>query len=66
MNLSKLKEKRLNFNYTQKQMADRLGIGEKTYNRKELGVYNFKVSEIREIRLIFNLDMEELEEIFYC
>jgi len=45
-------------------MAELLGISEKSYRNKENGLYQFKMEEISIIASIFNLNPEEIKNIF--
>ena len=46
MNTKKLKQARLNVNLTQHEVAKKIGISTKTYNRKELGMADFSLHEV--------------------
>ncbi|MBS4534473.1 helix-turn-helix transcriptional regulator [Clostridium sp. D2Q-14] len=65
MNSNKLKGIRIAKGYTQKQMAIKLGMAIRTYNRKELGIVEFNRAEIQKIAQILNLSLDEMNEIFF-
>lgn len=61
----KLKGKRVMKGYTQKALAEKMHMSEKTYNRKELGLIEFNRSEILSLVEILNLNVFEVDEIFF-
>lgn len=56
----KLKGIRVQNNFTQEEMAEKLHISKATYARKENGVCGFNTFEINEILKIFKVSYEEL------
>ena len=62
---SKLKSLRVLNNINQDRMAELLGIGKTTYVFKENGKKEFKLSEVKKIKEIFNLSSSEVEQIFF-
>ncbi|MBC8580107.1 helix-turn-helix transcriptional regulator [Zhenhengia yiwuensis] len=64
MNNELLKKARNQANLTQKEVAEKLGIATKTYNRKELGVIDFTRKEILKLIHILNLSAKEFNKIF--
>ena len=56
----KLKGLRVQNNYTQEEMAEKLNISKATYARKENGVSGFNSFEITEILNIFGVRYEEI------
>lgn len=65
MNTNMLKSKRVLLGYTQKDMANYVGISEKTYNFKEKGKIFFKPNEIISISGKLNLTIKEINKIFF-
>jgi DNA-binding XRE family transcriptional regulator len=65
MNTRKLKSVRVEKNHTQKSLARAVGMSEKTYNRKELGIIDFTRSEMLNISNILGLNIEMVNEIFF-
>lgn len=65
MNSNKLKGIRVSKGYTQEKMATKLEMATKTYNRKELGNVEFNRSEISEIAAILELNLTDINEIFF-
>jgi len=59
---AKLRGLRAERGYTQRDIAEKLGIGVATYRKKELGENDFTVSEAREIGRIFD---REPDSIFF-
>lgn len=51
--------------YTQVEMAKKLSITQKTYNRKELGIVDFNLREVTRIIEILKLDVENVYGIFF-
>lgn len=64
MDYMRLKGARVAKGFTQEDMAERLDISTKTYNRKELGIVEFNRREIVELVEALNLTREEAGEIF--
>lgn len=65
MGLRMLKVKRMIIGLTQADVAKKLGINVKSYNFKENGRSKFTLKELREMTEIFNLNEEEIREIFF-
>ena len=56
----KIKEYRIIKWYTQKELADILGIKQNTYSDKERGKTNFTIDEIKIIKELFNTTYDDL------
>lgn len=65
MNLMELKIARIRKELTQKELAEKLGMAEVSYNRKEQGIREFSREEIEKLALLLNLDMDKVNEIFF-
>ena len=65
MNSNLLKSKRVLLGCTQKDMANYIGISEKTYNFKEKGKIYFKPNEIIAISGKLKLTIKEINKIFF-
>ena len=65
MNNELLKKARNQANLTQKEVAEKLWIATKTYNRKELGIIDFTRKEILKLIHILNLSSKEINKIFF-
>lgn len=65
MNSKELKKARGNVDLTQCEVAKKLGIATKTYNRKELGLTEFTRKEILQLFNILYLSAEEFDMIFF-
>lgn len=65
INTSLLKSKRTLFQVSQRKLAESLGISKITYSLKENGKYEFTRKEIFKIAEILELDMEDINEIFF-
>lgn len=59
-----LKKLRVDFDYTQGQVANKLGISKYSYNKKENGKVPFTLEELKKIKSIFSLETEQVEQIF--
>ncbi|NMB32719.1 MAG: helix-turn-helix transcriptional regulator [Clostridium sp.] len=64
MDYKKLKGARVAKGFTQEDMAEKLDISTKTYNRKELGIVEFNRREIAELVKALDLTNDEAGEIF--
>lgn len=53
------------FGYSQKQMADALGISESSYRKKESGDVRFSDQEKVAVAKIFGLSAEQINQIFF-
>lgn len=60
-----LKQKRLIFGYTQKEMAKMLDISYYSYNTKEKGNSKWNLKEANRLKIIFNLTPEEVIYYFF-
>lgn len=58
--LVKLKGKRVEKGFNQKEMAKKLNMAISTYNRKELGMTEFTATECKEIMKILDCTFEEI------
>ena len=56
----KLKGQRVAHGYTQKQLSDLLGMELSTYNRKELGIKDFTLTEIQELMYILDCEFNDI------
>ena len=65
MNLMELKIARIRKEFTQKELAEKLGMAEVSYNRKEQGIREFSRDEIEKLALLLSLDMDKVNEIFF-
>lgn len=65
MNTDELRSKRIKHALTQKEIAEKLGMSTKSYNRKELGVIDFSREEIKNISNVLGLTKMEIIEIFF-
>lgn len=60
-----LKALRALYGYTQKQLADKLGIGETSYTKRENGALTFTINEVKLLKEIFNLKDQDIIRIFF-
>ena len=56
----KIKEYRIIRGYTQRELAEILGIKQNTYSDKERGKINFTIDEIKIIKELFNTTYDDL------
>ena len=56
----KIKEYRIIRGYTQRELAEILGIKQNTYSDKERGKTNFTIDEIKIIKELFKVTYEDL------
>ena len=56
----RIKEYRIIKGYTQRELAEILGIKQNTYSDKERGKTNFTIDEIKIIKELFNVTYEDL------
>ena len=56
----KVKEYRVKYSYTQKELAELLGIKQNTYSDKERGKTKFTIDEIKLIKELLNVTYDEL------
>lgn len=59
-----IKQLRKNLKKTQEEMSDMLGMSTRNYREKECGKLPFSQLEIMKINKIFNLEKEELFQMF--
>jgi len=60
-----LKSKRNLIGFTQEGIAKEIGISAKTYNRKELKIAEFTISEIIKISMLLKLSPRDINLIFF-
>lgn len=65
MNVLGLRSSRVKKGLTQGDIAKKLFITTKTYNRKELGITHFSPEEIKNISIILELTIDEVNQIFF-
>lgn len=65
MNMKLLKSKRVLKGFTQKDIAKKMNLSEKTFNHKEQGKICFKPTEIIEISKLLDLTISDVNEIFF-
>lgn len=65
MNLKKLKFKRMSKELYQYQIAQKMGISNKTYNFKENGRIVFTVEEVLKVIECLDMTLEEADDIFF-
>ncbi len=65
MGANKLKVARVAKNMTQEDVARLLGITLATYNRKELGLVDFKRSEVLNLSKVLSLSLCDVNDIFF-
>ena len=56
----RIKEYRIIKGYTQRELAEVLGIKQNTYSDKERGKTNFTIDEIKVIKELFNTTYDDL------
>ena len=56
----KLKGKRVEKGYTQEELAKKLDINTGTYNRKELGIVDFTLTEIQELMDLLDCEFDDI------
>lgn len=56
----KIKDYRIIKGYTQRELAEILGIKQNTYSDKERGKTNFTIDEIKIIKELFNTTYDDL------
>lgn len=56
----KVKEYRIIGGYTQREMADKLGISQPSYSQKENGDRGFTIEEIKKLKKILKVSYEQL------
>lgn len=60
-----LKVKRILSKVSQKELAEKLNMTPNGYRNKENGKQEFKQTEIKKIKDLFNLTLEEVDQIFF-
>ncbi|WP_113673720.1 helix-turn-helix domain-containing protein [Vallitalea guaymasensis] len=60
MNLANLRNKRLEFNLTQKKVAEYLGISDKHYSSMERGTRSISLVKANMLAELFNTTIEKL------
>lgn len=65
MNSTMLKGKRIMEGYTQKSLAEAIGMRTATYSEKERGVNPFSLNEVVAIMRTLNLSAYEADAIFF-
>lgn len=66
MNVRKLKAKRVEMNVRQRDLAEKIGVTEKSMCQKECSARNrFKAEEMLAIARILNLSYAEFNDIFF-
>lgn len=65
MNTNLLKSKRVEKGLVQRKVAEKLEVTEKTYNHKENGKIPFKPDEISLLSNLLQLNILEINEIFF-
>lgn len=61
-----LKQLRLANRLNQEAMAKEIGMARSTYISKENGRSDFSVGEIKSIARVFELDIKDINRIFFC
>lgn len=56
---------RCTYNYSAKQIAQKLEISDSTYRKKEAGIIGFSDNEKITIAKLFGLSMEQVNRIFF-
>ena len=64
--LNILKGERAKRGLIQKEMAENIGISHMTYFRKENGLRDFNVDEVKKIADFLNLNLDQVNEIFFA
>ena len=57
---NKLKERRLQLGWTQRQVAEKLNVAQPVYQRFEKGVFECSYEQLRDICLLFDLSADYL------
>jgi len=65
MDRHKLKGIRTTANLTQTELASHLKVTTKTYNHKENGEIEFKLSEILKIAIFLDMTLQQVNDIFF-
>lgn len=65
ININILKAERTKYGLTQKDMAKELGKSVSSYCKREIGLVDYNVSEIRIIKRILKLSPSKIDEIFF-
>ena len=62
----KLRSLRALSGLTQKQIAEKLGLSETSYTKRENGLIDFSVEEVKKMKEVFGLSDAEIVEIFFA
>ncbi|HHV42816.1 MAG TPA: helix-turn-helix transcriptional regulator [Clostridiaceae bacterium] len=65
MGVNRVKVARICKNLTQDEVSKLLGVTISTYNRKELGLVDFKREEVLRLAKILDLTLQDVNEIFF-
>lgn len=65
MGVNKIKVARISKNLTQEEISKLLGVTISTYNRKELGLVDFKRGEVLKLSNILDLTLQDVNDIFF-
>jgi len=65
MGVNRIKIARIYKNLTQDEVSKLLGVTISTYNRKELGLVDFKREEVLRLAKILDLTLQDVNEIFF-
>ena len=65
MSYKNIKDLRKNYNLTQSQISNMLGVSERNYRAKENGELPFTQLELMKLIKLFNLQKDESFELFY-
>jgi len=65
MGVNRIKVARICKNLTQDEVSKLLGVTISTYNRKELGLVDFKREEVLRLAKILDLTLQDVNEIFF-
>ena len=64
MQSRELKSLRVLRGLTQKELADKLGMSETSYTKRENGQISFTIDEIKNLKLILQLTNEDIIRVF--
>lgn len=64
MNYNLLKLERVKLGLTQEQVAEKLNISATAYSKKENGHTDFSLNQLKILKSLFNLNIEQFNEIF--
>ena len=60
-----LKSLRIINDFTQKSLSAKLGMSESSYNKRENGILDFSVKEIKKLKIYLKLSDEDIIRIFF-